>query len=62
MKAVDGKKYCFGCKETKAVDEFNRNWGASDGYQGLCRFCQKLERMARADRNRAINKERAGVK
>lgn len=60
MKAVDGKKKCGRCGDVKPVDAFNRAWGLADGYQGMCRDCQRDERRERMAKNRARNLAKAG--
>ncbi len=39
MKAANGKKWCFDCKEEKAVTEFGIGKHANDGLNPICKKC-----------------------
>jgi hypothetical protein len=61
MKAVDGQKKCLRCHKVLPVSAFNRAYGLADGYQGMCRDCQREERRERTTKNRARNLAKAGT-
>lgn len=35
-----GYKQCYQCKQTKTIDEFNKNKTTTDGLHSYCRKCQ----------------------
>lgn len=58
MAVVDGKKRCSKCGEWKEVGEFNKKKSRSDGYNYLCKPCQKVENAEAYKRNFEKNKEK----
>lgn len=47
------KKYCSGCKQSKALEEFARHHAHEDGLQHHCKQCNAKTREARRDETRA---------
>lgn len=56
MKESNGMKRCPTCGETLPVSEFWKSYGTNDGYQVLCKTCQKAYQREYQARRRAANR------
>jgi hypothetical protein len=52
LQAVDGKKWCGACEQTKPVAAFNRNTSRPDGLHGACRECHRKQVARSAEKRR----------
>lgn len=57
MKAVDGKKYCPKCKETKDVTDFGISRIRNDGFNTYCSICAKEISAKSRKKNNEENKK-----